>query len=205
MANYNQAPTLEFNGKKKQSGEKNYYAIPQDLADIIFQELGNASAQLRIMLVLIGTKPGFKVSDAWICERTGLLHASYITARKALIKRGWLTLNPAKEIVINYDIIYARSNTILPQNNCSNTILPQGGNTTLPQCSNTILPITNKTDNKTDEVDNSSQRSELSTSCENLPAISQKELDAIGARYEITEDKLFRIIDTGKLFRMKEE
>lgn len=165
MANYQQAPTLKFNGKK-QAGQ--FYQIPQELADIIFTKLGNSSAQLRIMIVLLGTKEGFKISDKWICERTGLQHPSYITARKALVKRGWLTHEPAEGITVNIAAIYAEcSNTILPQEEikqeCSNTTLPQGGNTTLlqrgnttlPQCSNTILPITYNTDNNKDKITDS--------------------------------------------------
>ena len=121
------------------------------------------------MLVLIGTKEGFNISDKWICERTGLLHPSYINARKALVKKGWITHEAAKGITVNLSAIYAqnRSNTTLPQEKlnkqCSNTILPQGGNTTLPhrsnttlpQWGNTILPITDNIDNNTDkETDN---------------------------------------------------
>ncbi len=163
MANYNQAPTLHHNGEKE-NGSNNFYKIPQELADIVFKELGNASAQLRIMLVLIGTKPeSFNISDKWICDRTGLLHPSYITARKALVNRGWLTHDPAKGITVNFDVIYGknRGNTILQnENECSNTTLPQRSNTilphcsntVLPQCSNTILPIIDNTDNKKDKI-----------------------------------------------------
>lgn len=163
MANYQQAPTLKFNGVK--SLGNNFYGIPQDLADIIFRELGNSSAQLRIMIVLIGTKEGFNISDKWICERTGLQHPSYITARKALVKRGWLTHEAAKGITVNIDAIYGRNcgNTTLPEEekNCSNTtlpersntVLPQRGNMVLPEGSNMVLPITDKeTDNKIDKL-----------------------------------------------------
>lgn len=162
MANYQQAPTLKFNGTK--SLGNNFYGIPQDLADIIFRELGNSSAQLRIMIVLIGTKEGFNISDKWICDRTGLQHPSYITARKALVKRGWLTHEAAKGITVNIDAIYGRncSNTTLPEEkNCSNTtlpersntVLPQRGNMVLPEGGNMVLPITNKeTDNKIDKL-----------------------------------------------------
>lgn len=162
MANYQQAPTLKFNGTK--SLGNNFYGIPQDLADIIFRELGNSSAQLRIMIVLIGTKEGFNISDKWICDRTGLQHPSYITARKALVKRGWLTHEAAKGITVNIDAIYGRNcgNTTLPEEkNCSNTtlpersntVLPQRGNMVLPEGSNMVLPITDKeTDNKIDKL-----------------------------------------------------
>ena len=83
-------------------------------------------------MVLIGTKEGFKVSEQWILDRTGLQHASYINARKALINKGWLSLEAANSITVNFNNIYKK--------NCSNT--------TLPQCSNTTLPITNKETNK---------------------------------------------------------
>lgn len=56
------APTLEHNGEKSRVEKEQYYQIPQALADAVFSVLGNSSAQLRIMLVLIGTKPGFHIS-----------------------------------------------------------------------------------------------------------------------------------------------
>ena len=148
MPNLNQAPTLSFNGEKNQTDNNNFYQIPQGLADIVFNELGNASAQLRIMLVLIGTKPGFSVSEQWILERTGLQHASYIKARRELEKRGWLTLNAAKAIIVNFDAIY-RGNTVLPQkdetkNDGGNMVLPQRSNMVLPQQGNMVYPIINK-------------------------------------------------------------
>lgn len=103
MPNITQAPVLKYDGAKNLGN--NFYAIPQDIADIIFKELGNSSAQLRIMLVLIGTKPDFLVSEKWILERTGLSHGSYINARKALVEKGWITHIPNKEIVVNFNKI----------------------------------------------------------------------------------------------------
>lgn len=131
MANFKQAPELKFSGKKP---EGQYYTIPQNLADIIFNKLGNSSAQLRIMIVLIGTKQGFKISEKWILDRTGLLHASYIKARQELVKRGWLSHNEAEGITVNFNAILDEKNR---------------GNMVLPQCSNMVLPITNKNKIKT--------------------------------------------------------
>ena len=131
MANFKQAPELKFSGKKP---EGQYYTIPQNLADIIFNKLGNSSAQLRIMMVLIGTKEGFKISEKWILDRTGLLHASYIKARQELVKRGWLSHSEAEGITVNFNAILDEKNR---------------GNTVLPQCSNMVLPITNKNKIKT--------------------------------------------------------
>lgn len=97
------APILIHNGNKKVGVQ--YYALSQQLMDIIFNELGNASAQLRVMIVLIGTKPNFGVSQQWILERTGLGERSYIRARDELIKRGWLTHIPCCSITVNFDAI----------------------------------------------------------------------------------------------------
>jgi hypothetical protein len=70
--------------------------------DKIFAELGNSSAQLRVMIVLIGTKPGFAISEKWICDRTGLVQSSYNRARTALINKGWITLEEGKSITVNF-------------------------------------------------------------------------------------------------------
>lgn len=148
MANFKQAPELKFSGKKP---EGQYYTIPQNLADIIFNKLGNSSAQLRIMMVLIGTKEGFKISEKWILDRTGLLHASYIKARQELVKRGWLSHSEAEGITVNF-------NAILDEKNRGNTVLPQCSNMVLPQCSNTILPITNKNKIKTNNYASTSNK-----------------------------------------------
>ena len=101
------APTLEHNGVKSRVEKEQYYQIPQALADAVFSVLGNSSAQLRIMLVLIGTKPGFHISQKWILQRTGLKEKSYIEARKALVERGWLKHLECDRIIVNLDKIYA--------------------------------------------------------------------------------------------------
>jgi len=100
-----QAPTLQHNGVKSRVEKEQYYQIPQALADAVFSVLGNSSAQLRIMLVLIGTKPGFNISQKWILQRTGLKERSYIEARKALVERGWLKHLECDSIVVNLDKI----------------------------------------------------------------------------------------------------
>lgn len=101
------APTLEHNGAKSRVEKEQYYQIPQALADAVFSVLGNSSAQLRIMIVLIGTKPGFHISQKWILQRTGLKERSYIEARKALVARGWLKHLECDSIIVNLDKIYA--------------------------------------------------------------------------------------------------
>lgn len=108
MPNYNQAPILKFD-KPKEKGN-NYYELPQKLMDKIFDEIGTSSAQLRIMVVLIGTKPGFGVSEQWMLDRTKMSHSSYMKARKQLIDKGWITLEKDEEknsnnIIVNFKTI----------------------------------------------------------------------------------------------------
>ena len=65
MSTIKQAPLLKHNGSKMDG--KQYYALSQSIMDVIFNVLGNASAQLRVMIVLIGTKPNdFRISEKWI-------------------------------------------------------------------------------------------------------------------------------------------
>ena len=215
--NYQQAPELKFIGEKQKGNQS--YIIPQELADIIFKELGNSSAQLRIMMVLIGTKEGFKISEQWILDRTGLQHSSYINARKALIERGWLNLEAAQSITVNFNNI--RGNTILPRN----TILRQRGNTILRQRGNTTIPITNNiTNNITNKgeterevpsfrgtplqeetslrdsfVPKESQNHEEKKS---YPKITIDYLDSIGCKYEKLDNNLIKVIDTEKVFEV---
>lgn len=105
MPNFRKAPVLEIEGKKFiDEDNQQYYKIPQDIADIVFRELGTNGAQLRIMLLLIGTKEGFGVSEAWVLDRTGLGHSSYDRARKALAAINWIKLKDGK-IVVDYNAI----------------------------------------------------------------------------------------------------
>ena len=201
MPNLQQAPELKYNGEKSISNQ--FYQIPQELADIIFKELGNSSAQLRIMMVLIGTREGFKISEKWILERTGLQHASYITARKALVNRGWLTLAAAQDIIVNFNAIRNenRGNTILP----GNTTLPHGGNTILPQPSNTILPITDKrTDNITNNIEVVSAAS-ADTPSEKYPECTLSQAKSAIDGYVELGNGLIKFNATGKICRLLDE
>ena len=101
--NFKKAPTLLFSQEKKL--EPPYYSLPQDITDKIFQKLGNSSAQLRIMIVLVGTKHGFGISEKWILDRTGLNSGSYNRARDELVKKGFITHEDYKYIRVNFQKI----------------------------------------------------------------------------------------------------
>lgn len=123
MPNYNQAPMLKFDIPKEKGNQ--YYELPQHLMDRVFAELGNSSAQLRVMIVLIGTKPGFSISEQWVLDRTGLTSTSYSRARLALIEKGWISLIPSKEIRVNFKTILSEnsSNMKAGLKNSSNMVL----------------------------------------------------------------------------------
>lgn len=105
QGNQKQAPALVNNKQNLKQDTSQFYGIPQEIGDKIFIKLGNSSAQIKIMIVLIGTKTGFNVTEAWITARTGLSQQSYSQARKKLIELGWLTVTNNNELVINYDKI----------------------------------------------------------------------------------------------------
>ena len=101
------APSLHFNGAKEQDNKTNQsYMIPQRLADIIFTHLGKASAQIKIMMVLCGTKEDFFISNKWMTKRTGLSQQSYSEALRKLVKRGWVSHRNYQTIRVNFDKIY---------------------------------------------------------------------------------------------------
>ena len=84
----------------------NFYQIPQAIADKLNQKLGNSSAQLRLMYVLIGTKEGFGLSLEWLSQRTSLAKTNIV--RKALIDAGLLlesTDGTHNFLTINYQKI----------------------------------------------------------------------------------------------------
>ena len=107
MPNFKQAPKLYHN--KADFKYTNYYNLPQNLMDVIFQKLdGKCGNQIKLMTVLLGTlgDGSFGVSEKWICDRTGMIQQSYNAARKALIERGWIYLEEGKLYVLPAIIIY---------------------------------------------------------------------------------------------------
>ena len=107
MPNYKQAPKLYHN--KSSFNCKNYYNLPQELMDCIFQQLdGKCGNQIKLMTVLLGTLGDgtFGVSEAWICDRTGMIQQTYSTARKALVERGWIYVEDSKIYVLPTIIRY---------------------------------------------------------------------------------------------------
>ena len=80
--------------------------IPQRLADILFNLLGRVPSQIKIMMVLCGTKEVFFISTKWMTKRTGLSQQSYSEALKKLVKRGWVSHWNCQTIRVNFDKIY---------------------------------------------------------------------------------------------------
>lgn len=112
MATIQQAPQLNHKGKKMENNVP-FYQLPQDIMDIIFNKLdGKNGNQMKIMIVLLGTvgDGSFRVSEKWICERTGMVQQSYNRARKALVERGWLQVEDG-HIYLLLDEIRAQGTT----------------------------------------------------------------------------------------------
>ena len=114
QGNTKQAPKLVFNGNKFNK-TKGFYQIPQEAADRVFTEFARKPAYLRLMLVLIGTEPGFGLSVKWITERTGMTQQTYYKTRDELAEMGWLTCEN-NQVIVNFDKLYGRIESIGQKN-----------------------------------------------------------------------------------------
>lgn len=119
QGNTKQAPKLVFNGNKFNE-IKGFYQIPQEAADVIFKTFARQPAFLRLMLVLIGTEPGFGLSLKWVLERTGMAQKTYYETRDALAEMGWLTCEN-DQVIVNYDKIYGRVESTSQKNDVEST------------------------------------------------------------------------------------
>lgn len=101
MPNYNQAPKLYH--LKNNFKTTNFYQLPQGVMDKVFQNISGREGNLiKLITVLLGTlgNGSFGVSEAWICERTGMSHETYIRARQALCDKGWIYREDGKLYVL---------------------------------------------------------------------------------------------------------
>lgn len=83
-----QAPKIKFN-KSKPKGLT--YVLPQKTMDEIFSKIdGKNGNALKLIVVLLGTKEGFRPSTKWLCDRTGMKKTAYYRARDYLTELGIL-------------------------------------------------------------------------------------------------------------------
>lgn len=111
MANLKQAPKLYHDKAKMDSNKCFYSAYPQELMDVIMNQIdGKSGNLLKIMWVLLGTDGSgrFSVSEAWMRDRTGMSQESYARARAKLVQMGWLSLEKGT-ICVNIDAIMGDS------------------------------------------------------------------------------------------------
>ena len=97
------APKLYFSEPKdSRCGSDNFYMLPQELMTAVMTGItGNCLNQLKLMVLLLGTKEGFALSEEFVLQKLRISQQAYLKARKALIEKSWLTLekNPHKLIV----------------------------------------------------------------------------------------------------------
>lgn len=103
------APRLKFTEEKDwRCNTNNFYMLPQELMDAVMAGIkGNCLNQLKIMVLLLGTKEGFRVSEQYVLQHLKISEQAYLKARKALIEKGWLRLekNP-HTLVVNLDKVW---------------------------------------------------------------------------------------------------
>lgn len=108
MGNLNQAPKLIHMGEKElviDGKREGFIGIPNSLFRFICNELGDSSLRLRLMFLLIGTSPGWGVSNKWIEDTIGVQKSSYNSARKYLAEeKKWLKIEEG-QLIVDFDKI----------------------------------------------------------------------------------------------------
>lgn len=117
------APVLHYDGDKwgnqstyktDEKGNKKgvlFYQCPMPLMDYICSVLHHQDCNyLKLMMVLIGTDEGFRISEKWILARTGMTKSVYIKVRKGLSEMKWIDYDSINHtITINYEYLWNKT------------------------------------------------------------------------------------------------
>lgn len=103
------APKLQFTEDKDwRCNTNNFYMLPQELMDAVMAGIkGNCLNQLKLMILLLGTKENFRVSEQYVLQHLNITQQAYLKARRALVDKGWLVLskNP-HTLTVNLDKVW---------------------------------------------------------------------------------------------------
>ena len=117
---------------------------PHDLETILFNLIDSRNVvQLKVMLFLTGNAEGYSLVQEATLKRLGISKDPYYRARKALIDRGWLSMEEDGDkvyIIVNYNKIYQEGKKFLEEGTCENT-------SDESNCENTLLIINKKEGN----------------------------------------------------------
>ena len=96
--NFRKAPEL-INIKPE---TKDFYLLDADIMEMAGSELGYPA--FKLLMVLMGTKNGFKVSEEWVCRKAATTTKNYSTRdRKSLVEHGYILYTPnCGTITIDY-------------------------------------------------------------------------------------------------------
>ena len=101
------APILRFTATKEDYyGAVGFYQLPQQVTDKIFLKLKDSSAQIRVMIVLLGTKEGFGISARWLSDRTSIGRTNLYETLNKLIEKNFLIRDDiTNSLIVNYQAI----------------------------------------------------------------------------------------------------
>lgn len=111
MANqtFRTAPRLYFSEPKDdRCGSDNFYMLPQELMTAVMSGItGNCLNQLKLMILLLGTKEGFALSEDFVLKKLRITQQAYLKARKALVEKNWITIQKKPhQIIVHIDQIW---------------------------------------------------------------------------------------------------
>lgn len=98
------APILAVDSDKESYEDTTGFTqIPNTILSKLFEKLSSSPAQLRLMIILIGTKPGFGLSKTWLMERAQVCRTNLYRTLNALIDNGYLSRDEERNLlIINY-------------------------------------------------------------------------------------------------------
>ena len=85
----------------------NFYELPQNVIDVLFNELSDEQGnEIKLMLLLLGVDGdgSFSLTEEWVKQKTGMSKQSYHSAKANLAERGFLILEDGK-ITVDIDSI----------------------------------------------------------------------------------------------------
>lgn len=111
MANqtFRTAPRLYFSEPKDdRCGSDNFYMLPQELMTAVMSGItGNCLNQLKLMILLLGTKEGFALSEDFVLKKLRITQQAYLKARKALVEKHWISIQKKPhQIIVHIDQIW---------------------------------------------------------------------------------------------------
>lgn len=119
--NKNTAPILYYKNKEKLDIYKEIISRPKELEIMLMNECATIG-ELKLMLLF--TSFSFNgivhLNEQFVQNYCGISHQAYITNRKSLATKGWITFSPNGSIIVEYNILLPLMQKYIPEYTLNN-------------------------------------------------------------------------------------